>query len=927
MTTANSVAWKLMLLLALASAIALITPVAYAQEGAGATSVFVEGFESGWGSWSADNGVWQIGTPTIGPLGCHTGAQCATPGLNANYTGGTNSRLVSPSIDLPVVVGREEIHVRFWQWFSYAWRHAGGVQVSVRETSGTWSGWANVGAAVSGNSWVWTPDDIDLTAYAGRTIKLAFLHYTSTVGGTAPGWYVDDIEVLKKVPEFTGVFSGGWGDWSADNGGWQIGAPTVGPGGCYLSTQCATPGLNSNYTGGTDSRLVSASIDLPDVVGDEELHLRFWQWFAYAWRHSGQVQVSVRDTSGSWSGWTSVGSAVWGNSWVWSPDDIDLTAYAGRTIKLAFLHYTSSVGGTAPGWYIDAIEFVKKVPAFTGTFSAGWGDWSTDNGTWQIGTPTVGPGGCYTSSRCATTGLNGNYTGGTDTRLVSPTVDLTDVVGSGEIHLRFWQWFSYAWRHSGGVQVSVLDAASGAWSGWSNVGSPVTNNSAVWTVNDIDLTAYAGKKIRLAFLHYTSSVGGTALGWYIDAIQIMLPAYNLSVIKTGTGTGTVTSTPAGINCGSTCSASFATGTNVQLAAAPAAGSVFAGWQGACIGTPTPCTVSIDGAKTVTAVFTATVPVYSLTVTKSGTGGGTVTSSPPGIDCGAACSASYSGGTSVTLTAVPLTGSVFAGWSGACSGLNTTCTISMTANKAATALFNLVTTAPDLVVSAFTVPVSGAECSQVSVTATTRNSGTGAARPSTTKYYFSADSSFSAEDKLVGSRAVSSLSPGGTDTGTATVTLPCSVPAAGTFYILAIADAENMVSEARETNNLLARSFKIGADLVVSAIAAATSARVCSSVAVTDTTKNAGLGAAVGTVTRCYLSIDSALHPWDPALEAGRTVMTLAPGASDTGTRSVQIPCDISPRTYYIICAADADGQATETSNSNNIKTKSIKIVQ
>jgi type IV pilus assembly protein PilY1 len=53
---------------------------------------------------------------------------------------------------------------------------------------------------------------------------------------------------------------------------------------------------------------------------------------------------------------------------------------------------------------------------------------------------------------------------------------------------------------------------------------------------------------------------------------------------------------------------------------------------------------------------------TLTIEKNGTGSGTVTSSPAGIDCGADCSEPFAGET-VTLTASPADGSLFSGWSG------------------------------------------------------------------------------------------------------------------------------------------------------------------------------------------------------------------------------------------------------------------------
>jgi len=96
----------------------------------------------------------------------------------------------------------------------------------------------------------------------------------------------------------------------------------------------------------------------------------------------------------------------------------------------------------------------------------------------------------------------------------------------------------------------------------------------------------------------------------IDGTQGVPTPNPLSVIKSGTGSGTVSSNPAGINCGSTCSGSF--GGSVTLTATPATGSTFAGWSGACTGTGT-CTVTMDGAKNVTAVFNL-IP-YATNVTK------------------------------------------------------------------------------------------------------------------------------------------------------------------------------------------------------------------------------------------------------------------------------------------------------------------------
>jgi hypothetical protein len=80
---------------------------------------------------------------------------------------------------------------------------------------------------------------------------------------------------------------------------------------------------------------------------------------------------------------------------------------------------------------------------------------------------------------------------------------------------------------------------------------------------------------------------------------------------------------------------------------------------------------------------------TLTVTKAGSGSGTVTSSPTGINCGGDCSESYPSGTNVTLTASAAGGSTFAGWSGGtCLGTAGTCAFSMTQDRVVTATFKL-----------------------------------------------------------------------------------------------------------------------------------------------------------------------------------------------------------------------------------------------
>ncbi len=83
---------------------------------------------------------------------------------------------------------------------------------------------------------------------------------------------------------------------------------------------------------------------------------------------------------------------------------------------------------------------------------------------------------------------------------------------------------------------------------------------------------------------------------------------------------------------------------------------------------------------------------TLSVTKDGTGSGTVTGDKGGIDCGPLCSAQITAGNEVTLTATPAAGSAFAGWSGDCSGTGS-CTVDMGAARSVGADFTAVTPPP------------------------------------------------------------------------------------------------------------------------------------------------------------------------------------------------------------------------------------------
>src|SRR5262245_21026722 len=181
-----------------------------------------------------------------------------------------------------------------------------------------------------------------------------------------------------------------------------------------------------------------------------------------------------------------------------------------------------------------------------------------------------------------------------------------------------------------------------------------------------------------------------------------LGPFSLTVSRAGNGEGQVSSSPAGIDCGYSCQASFDADTTVTLTATtPDPSSVFTGWSGDCSGTGS-CQVTMNQAHSVTATFALKTHLY---VSKPGFGSGQVSSSPAGISCGASCQAAFAPGTLVSLTAVADAGSTFIGWSGDCSG-NGSCQVTMNQSHSVNALFALST----LPRASFAVACTGLACS-------------------------------------------------------------------------------------------------------------------------------------------------------------------------------------------------------------------------
>ena len=229
-------------------------------------------------------------------------------------------------------------------------------------------------------------------------------------------------------------------------------------------------------------------------------------------------------------------------------------------------------------------------------------------------------------------------------------------------------------------------------------GKGVHSVSAVLTIDDgshvrrMEVYKYSGTYDALT--HEATCADGTCSAPSAGELGAALAANNtaanavadsLTVTKSGSGASSATVTIGSLTCGANKCANFnANGATVPVTANQGS-TVFGGWTGACSGTGS-CTATINGKTTVDALF---LKVFTLSVGRSNQG--TIVGTPNGNDralnCGGTCSAKFTDGTVVALTAIPPTGKTFVSWSGGCSGTNSTCTLTITKDTSVTAVFS------------------------------------------------------------------------------------------------------------------------------------------------------------------------------------------------------------------------------------------------
>src|SRR5205814_1022418 len=236
--------------------------------------------------------------------------------------------------------------------------------------------------------------------------------------------------------------------------------------------------------------------------------------------------------------------------------------------------------------------------------------------------------------------------------------------------------------------------------------------------------------------------------------------------------------------------------------------------------------------------------------------------------------------------------------------------------------------PDLTETSLTnPPASATRRSCDSVTDSVQNIGSAAAAASTTRYYLSTTTSKSGARLLTGSRAVLSLAPSATSSGTVTVTVSAGT-AGGTYFLLACAADIVVVPETNESNNCKASATQVtvsGPDLIATAVSnPPTSVTPGGTFSVTDAVQNTGSAPAPASTPLPYPTPFRS-KSGARLLTGSRAVPSLAPSATSSGTVTVTVSAGTPGGTYFLLACADYTLVVPETNESNNCKASATQV--
>ncbi|MDH3976007.1 MAG: chitobiase/beta-hexosaminidase C-terminal domain-containing protein, partial [Deltaproteobacteria bacterium] len=419
----------------------------------------------------------------------------------------------------------------------------------------------------------WQTFNYDLSSYAGTTITLTISSWTSDSVASV-NYYLDDVNVSYQ----SGSSENNNGDFEAgDLTNWMVMAggtsfPTVqsstvyggtyalhmGDGGAGLLADGGIATIERTYAIPASATTAELSLQYNVVGNDGES----FDWMR-VYVNGVQISSWFADTAG------------------WQTFSHNLSSYAGTTITLTISSWTGD-SAVAVNYYLDDVNVSYQsgggstINEAVDNTSLIWT--SGGNANWFYETSTTYFGGDAAQS-------------GVITHNGSSWIETT-ITGSGDLSF-YWKVSSEACCDYLRFYINgVLQASINGEIDWQQRSYYISGTST----------------LRWEYSKDGSIDAGLDAGW-LDFVTFAPSGANhiLSISKSGSGNGTVTSSPAGINCGLNCTATFTTGSTVMLTASSDDASSFTGWSGGgCSGTGT-CLVTLTADTTVTATFITNTP--------------------------------------------------------------------------------------------------------------------------------------------------------------------------------------------------------------------------------------------------------------------------------------------------------------------------------
>ena len=523
--------------------------------------IFSDDMDSGVGGWSHE-GVedeWELGTPTSGPGGAHSGNSCWGTDLDGDYNVSSSQYLISEAIDLS---DASSATLSFYGWYDTEANYDYGyVEISESGAAGPWAELATYHGAGA----AWTLEEIDISEYAGKgadDVRIRF-GLTSDHSNHKAGLYIDDVAI--KV-----------GDWlSVSPTEYQVYAGAS----ADITVVCDTLGHSPGTHNGTivimsndpDEERVNIMVNLtvlpggtPDIrISLESFDLDIGQGLAtdvnlaiendgngVLWLHNitdtadwltesptcGRVYVNDSNnitlrfdaTELALGNYTTtivianndpdenpINISV--NITVLPPDiRVDPTLFDIEVPKDVKTTETLKIGNDREGVLDFEITDTTTITFLDDDMESGVGEWTSGGvgGEWELGTPTYGPAEAYSGDSCWGTDLNDTYEDSTDQWLMSPALDLSGV--TSPTSLSFYRWYAIEDIFDFGYVEISTNGTAGPWSQLARY----YGYEETWTYEKIDISTYTGSSDLIIRFRLKSDHTGNYAGMYIDDVVV-----------------------------------------------------------------------------------------------------------------------------------------------------------------------------------------------------------------------------------------------------------------------------------------------------------------------------------------------------------------------------------------------------------------------